>query len=156
MKRWLCLQCQDLPSITFPQPSIFCGLSKGVTDRLSVLGCVLGLSYHAGILQPQTETCSCWGMEMGCPNPGAGAAALQGPCELGVLLPPGRSFPSRGTSAAAGALQRVPASSLADSVSQVLQLLWGRKVSLPLGPGAFFELYLYKTSTTKACFPEAD
>lgn len=46
-----------------------------------------------------------------------------------MLLPSDRSFPSRGTSAAVGALQLipVPACSCALSVCQVLQLLWGRK-----------------------------
>lgn len=46
-------------------------------DGLSVLDSVLGLCYHARMLQlhePQTARCSCWGMVMRCPNPGAEAA----------------------------------------------------------------------------------
>lgn len=152
MKCCLYLQCQDLFQYYLFAAHHLGWFIKGVIkgcwcqgpDGLSVLDCVLGLCYRASVLQPrepQTARCSHWGMVMGCLNPGAGAAALQGQCEGGALLPSDRSFPSRGTSAAAGALQLipVPACSHAVSVSQVLQLLRGRKVLLLLGP--YLELF---------------
>lgn len=159
MKCHLCLQCQDLfqyyISAAYHLLWFIKGMIKGHwcqgPDGLSVLDCVLGLYYHTSMLQPcepQTARCSRWGMVVGCPNPRAGAAALQGQCKGGALLPSDRSFPSRGTSAAAGALQLipVPACSHAVSVSQVLQLLRGRKVLLlPLGP--YLELFWCFIST---------
>lgn len=66
----------------------------------------------------------------------------------GELLPSDRGYPSRGTSAAAGALQLVPAPACSStgSVSQVLQLLRGRKVLLLL-PEPYLELFWCFIST---------
>lgn len=84
----------------------------------------------------------------GMPESRGWAAALQGRCKGGALLPSDRSFPSRGTSAAAGTLQLipVPARSHTLSVSQVLQLLQGRKVLL-LVLGPYLELFWCFIST---------
>lgn len=62
----------------------------------------MGLCYQARVLQlhePQTARCSCWGMVMGCPNPGAGAALCKS-CGRGKCCALPQEFPGRGTSAA--------------------------------------------------------
>lgn len=149
MKCRLHLQCQDLFQYYLSAAQHLRWFIKGVIkgcwcqgpDGLSALDCVSGLSYHASVLQPyepQSARCSRWGMVMRCPNPGAGLL----PCKGGASGE--RCCPPAGASQAEAPLLPqelipVPACSRAVSVSQVLQLLWGRKVLLLL-LGPYLEL----------------
>lgn len=152
MKCCLYLQCQDLFQYYLSAAHHLLWFIKGV-----IKGC-----WCQGPGQYQCWTV-CWGSVImpaccshashkqqgavtgdddGMPRCRGWAAALQ------ALLPSDRSFPSRGTPAAAGTLQLipVPARSHALSVSQVLQLLLGRKVLLLL-LGPYLELFWCFIST---------
>lgn len=178
MKCLSCFQCQDLLQYYLSAAHYLLWFIKRVTtgcwcrapDGLSVPDCVSVLCYCTSMLQtwPQTARCSRWGMVTGCPNPRAGAAALQGWCEEGALLPSDRSFPNGGTSAATGALQLipVPAGSLPSTATfphsfclPSAAAAAGQKSSSAITwalPGAFLVFYLSKVSITKVSLPEAD